>query len=413
MSMRAILALSLGIGLGAFMAVLAGEDRATEPGLRYVVPEAGEPFEHSPLMAISLSDEKPSDLIEQVRFRGTARRYGQLRFGTLNSVRVTVVVDQRANREFDLYVDANRNFQMEPKELIAGDGAVRRMKLGAEIRSEDEAEHRPRTVLFRRGVTGGSIGFATVGYLAGEATIGGRTCAVRRVDGDGNGLFTDARDRLWLDRDGNSEWDPFTEQLPLLPVMKFDDVRYAVKSDVVGTSLRFEPIIGEGKIRLRCQPSGPDSQVSDLFVMLVGSDGSALSLRCGDEAVAVPVGHYAVQSVTLAVRTGADGMPWNFGFARHGTPAEKNWHRVEKDATVTIDPVGKLTFAVVANDGKPTLTGKDVRIQPQLTTQDGLVINSCTLGAHQERWSANESQAQVKLVSLAGEVLHQAQSGFA
>lgn len=413
MGTRAILALSLGIGSAAFSAILAAEDRVTEPELRYVVPNAGEPFEHPPLTAIPLSDEKPSDLIEQVQYRGTARRYGQLRFGTPNSVRVTVVVDQRVNREFDLYVDANRNFQLEPKELITGDGPVRRMKLRAEIRHVDEAEHRARTVMLRRGVTGGSIGFATVGYLAGETNIGGRTCAVRRVDGDGNGLFTDARDRLWLDRDGNGEWDPFTEQLPLLPVMKFDDVRYAVKSDVVGTSLGFEPIVGEGKIRLRCQPSGPNSQVADLFVMLVGSDGSAISVRCGDVAVAVPVGQYAVQSVTLAVRPAANGTPWHFGFARHGTPAEKDWHRVEKDATVTIDPVGTLTFAVVANEGRPTAPGKDVRIQPQLTTQDGLIINSCTLGTARDRWSANESQAQIKLVSLAGEVLHQAQSGFA
>jgi hypothetical protein len=385
---------------------LAAKERFTD--------EPGQPFDHPPLAAISLSLEKPSELMETaVIYRGTTRRYGQIRYGTSNSLRVTVVVDQRENRDFDLYVDANRNFQIEPKELVAGEGALRRMRVAAEIRREDEAEHLPRSVLFRRGVTWGALGFATAGYLEGQARIGERTMAFRRVDGDGNGFFTDARDRLWLDLDGNGDWDAFNEQLPLLPVLKIREVRYAVRSDLVGTSLRFEPITGEGKIRLACRPAGENSQVADLFVMLIGSDGSAISLRCGDEAVAVPVGKYALETVTLAVRTGADGLPWNFTFGRRGNPADHEWHAVAPDETVAIDPVGKLRFQVVANEGKPAAPGQEIRIQPQLVTHDGLIINSCSLGTNSRNPYSESSQALINLVSASGSILQQAQSGFA
>jgi hypothetical protein len=407
------LALCLLAGLLIVAEVGADDDPAHNQAFRYVTPDAGQPFDQPPLMAILLSFEKPGELTELVEYRGVTRRYGQLRFGTPNSQRVTIAVDELEKRQFELYVDANRDLRIESHERVAGEGSSRRMRLKAEIRREDEAEHLPRSVVFRRGVTGATLGFATAGYLEGQVRIGDRMHAVRRVDCDGNGFFTDARDRLWLDLDGDGEWNPFTEQLPLLPVMKIDGIRYAARSDLAGMSLHFEPIVGEGKVRLNCRPAGKDSQVADLFVMLIGGDGSAVSLHCGDDAVAVPVGKYAVESVTIGVRTGADGLPWNFTFSRRGSPAEHEWYSVAKDQSLAIDPIGKLRFDVAAAAGQVAVPGKELRIQPQLYTQDGLIINTCARGPNSTSWSAESSHATIQLASSNGDILQQAQSGFA
>ena len=41
---------------------------------RYVIPAAGDPFDHAPFRALVLSREKPDELIEKVAYRGEAAR---------------------------------------------------------------------------------------------------------------------------------------------------------------------------------------------------------------------------------------------------------------------------------------------------------------------------------------------------
>ncbi len=379
--------------------------------LHYTGSSAGRSLEHPPTVAIELSTERPSELSELVTYRGQTQRYGQLRYGTLDSQPVSIVVDELGNRQFDLYLDADRDFVIEPRERVAGTGSERRTQLKAEIRNEDGAEYRTRWVVFRRSFTGRTLGVATAGHLEGQVPIGERSYRVRRVDADGNGLFADARDRLWIDLDADGRFDPFTEQFPLLPVMEIASVRYAVRSDPTGATLAFEPLTGEGTIRLVCRPADPDSQVAELSVMFVGKDGSAMSLEGHEEAVTVPEGEYFVASVTLAIQSAFDGRLWSFSFARPRHPAEHEWHTVKKDQQTLIDPIGQLRFKISVGGGAES-PERVLHVRPRLSTQDGLVITSCSWGESSRGFAAIGPQSQIQLIGARGAVLYQTESGF-
>jgi hypothetical protein len=87
---------------------------------RFVLPAPGDPFEHPPFRAPVLSREKPEDVGEKVSYRGTSRRYAQLRFGNPGSIRVTVVLDEVGPGDIDLFVDANRDRKIDDRDRVAG-----------------------------------------------------------------------------------------------------------------------------------------------------------------------------------------------------------------------------------------------------------------------------------------------------
>src|SRR5438067_4784535 len=109
-------------GIIVLLLVASARGIAGEPW-RYVTPGPGEPMEHPPLQAISLSADKPDGLVESVTYRGKRRLYAQLRYGSPDSTRVAIVVDEIGPDAFDLYVDRDRNRQIEPAELVAGTGS--------------------------------------------------------------------------------------------------------------------------------------------------------------------------------------------------------------------------------------------------------------------------------------------------
>src|SRR3954452_16523138 len=84
----------------------------------FVLPPPGDPFEHPPFRALVLGREKPEDVTEEVRYRGSSRRYAQVRFGSPASVRVTVVVDEAAPGDVDLFMDANRDRKIDERDRV-------------------------------------------------------------------------------------------------------------------------------------------------------------------------------------------------------------------------------------------------------------------------------------------------------
>jgi len=400
-----------------FFAGIAGAaDREKKaPAIWRYVAESAEPgFERPSLQKLACSDERPEDIVEKVAFRGTKRLYAQLRYGTPNSNRVTIVIDEREGGEFDLYVDRNRNRTIEPKDLVESQGALRTTVLAAEILKDDIAEHVPRRVVFRRSALDGGLSYATTGYMEGQIALGGRTIAVRRIDGDGNGFFADPRDRLWLDLDGDAKWDPFGEQFPLLPVMKVDNRRYAMRADAIGERLSLEEITGVGTIRLKLETLPAGSQVADLEVTLMGDDGSSYALRGAEEAVQVPVGKYALNTLSLSAQREQDSQPWYFVFSRSKEPRDEDWHSVERDADVAVDPIGNLRFALEFPDGEGEFApGKKFSAAPRLYTQAGLLINSCSIGnADKHAGYGSGPGAEIQLISGAAAISAD-RSGFA
>jgi hypothetical protein len=380
---------------------------------QYVVPDPGGPMEHPPFQAVALTTEKPDDLREAIDYRGIKQWYGQLRYGTPSSTRVAVVVDELDGREFDLYVDLNRNRSIDGKERIDGGGETRRVAITTEVSQDGVAEHFARSVIFRRGTTGRALGYATAGYVEGAVRIGDRHVPVRRVDGDGNGLFADSRDRVWFDLNADRQWDEFAEQFPLTPIIVLGDQRFAIRSDPTGSRMTVEEIVGVGRIRLEVKPAQAQARILSLDVTLVGDDGSAFAVRNAEQAAAVPVGRYALGSVTLSMEHPQTKMPWHFIFSRSGRPAADQWFPVAKDEEVVADAIGTLRFVLESRDlAGGVAAGETLAISPRLYTGHGLLINSTRCGRSLDAAYDNGSCASVVLRATDGTALAAAKSGF-
>jgi hypothetical protein len=386
----------------------------TEPAWRYVATPRAEAAVRPVFRYVPLSGAKPDGLREAVTYRGKKQQYARVRYGSDDSRRVAVVVDEVSPDDFDLYVDADRNGVIEAKEKLAGAGRDRRGPLDVEVTRGSQIFHEPRRVLWRLGVTGKTINLATLGYVEGSVSIAGKRLSARRVDGNGNGLFADAADRLWIDLDGDGRWDPIVEQFPFVPVLNLENRRYAVRGDAVGSRLALEPLTAEGRVRLRLGTLAKDASLLKLDVMLTGEDGSAFTVSALERAMVLPAGRYALGSVALSVQLATAPQPVHFVFSRVGVDAGTRWHELKKDQELILDPVGKLRFGLDIDTGQRVRKpGESVRVQPQLFTADGLLINSCAVGDPDEgARHGNDRRCLVKL-SAGTQAVDVQSSGFA
>jgi hypothetical protein len=376
---------------------------------RYVVPGPDDPHAHPPPRALVLSAEKPKDLKETVRYRGRVRRYGQLTYGSPDSVPVAVVIDEVSADEADLYVDGARSRIIAASDRVPrGEGAWR-VKLDAVV-TGDDAARAERTVIFRLGRSGRTLSYATCGYLEGQVRVGSRAVAARRQDGDGNGLFADPQDRLWLDLDGDGRWDPLDEQFLFAPMLALAGGRYAMRSDALGRRLALEKVEGTGTVRLSLRPSAPAARVEELTVTLAGRDGSVFTLRGHDAEAVLPVGDYRLSVLTCTLTDPHGGPSWSFTFSDGNGRPPHRWHTLGRDARLVIDPVGQLELlAAVDPEGRRCRPGDSISVRPRLYTGDGLLICSACRGSGGE---ARECGGEVVLA--AGDtVLDEHGSGFA
>jgi len=411
-----LLAAIMAAGAGA---ALAADNRPSPDGWKFVVSASGAAMEHPPLLPLSLGEDKPDLILKEPAYRGQPL-YGLLRYGSDTSPQVPIVVVSRGQHDFDLYVDADRDGQITDKELANGDGRLRRVAITSEINYLDRvSDEYPRQVIFRRGIIANSIGLATLGYLEGQVEIAGRKIAARRVDGDANGLFSDPRDRLWLDLNGDGQWDAFTEQFPLQPVMVLSGTRYAMRTDQAGTRLALEEITGVGTLRLRLASLPQGALVRSVEVALMGDDRSVYAVRSDGDAVTVPVGNYALRSLRLSVVDATTKKPWNFQFSRHEAPHDKHWHTIAAGQELTLDPCGPLQLTAEGNDLKRTAQpGRDVVVNPRLWTAEGLLITSSDRNEKPVQLfgrasAGNEYCADVTLCQTDGMKVAQHMSGFA
>jgi hypothetical protein len=385
-----------------------------EPAWRYVASPPADAGARPLFRFVALSATKPDGLREKVVYRGKGRKYARVRYGGDDSRRVAVVLDEVGPDDFDLYVDANRDGLIEAKEKLAGAGGDRTGTLDAEITRGPQTLHEPRRVLWRLGVRRNAIKLATLGHVEGTVLVAGKKLAARRVDGNANGLFADAADRVWIDLDGDGRWDPIAEQFPFMPVLTLNGRRYAVRGDPAGSRLSVEPLTAEGRVRLRLGTLARDATLLKIDVSLTGEDGSAFSVTALDRPAVLPAGRYAIASVSLSVRPAGADRPVHFVFSRVGVDAGTRWHELEKGRELILDPVGKLRFSLEIDQAQRVRKpGEAVRVQPQLVTADGLQINSCSLGDPEEgsRYG-NHRQCQVKLTAE-GRVIDVQPSGFA
>jgi hypothetical protein len=422
-------------------AVVSGDDALTKPSSadpapwRNVVPAPDDPFDHAPFRALVLSREKPEELIEKVAYRGESarRRYARVRFGSPSSTRVTVVVDTLASGEVDLYADADRNLKIDERDhVVAATSAasprrerIWRLPLGVALIENGAVRTVPRAVVFRLGASGQTLGYAAAGYLEGNITVNGlekekddhepvRSLAARRVDGDGNGLLADAQDRLWIDLNHDGRFDPSSEQFLYASVLNLEGSRFVVLSDELGTRLAFKPMVGTGTIRLARPTNGPSavSKAIDMHATAISRDGSVFAVT-GTEPATVPAGEYRLGTVTVALDDPKTGQRWSFVFSDGGARSQPQWYKIEKDAAVSIDPIGTPIFELkLSNQTSAVRAGEDVALQPALFTGDGLLIVVAYCGNPVSPAVQEILGARITLMTTDGKALATAHSGF-
>ncbi|HEX5444614.1 MAG TPA: hypothetical protein VFW87_12320 [Pirellulales bacterium] len=416
--------------LSGTLACLAGTPAAVaDDAWQWSLPEAGAEHEYPPLRAIPLASGKPDGLKETVQYRGASRRYAQLRYGSPSAARVAIVVDQVSPGEVDLYVDANRNRTIEADERCQGEGRLWRVPMNVEYAQGEVFKRIGRALVFRLGSTGRTLSYSAAGYLAGQLTLDdGQTAAlaVRRMDGDGNGFFTDPQDRLWIDLNRDGRWDPLSEQFLYTTIVTIADQRYAVRSDERGTQLKLSRLEGTGTIQLAlptrsavpaksvAATTGPGTigPIADIAVTLVGRDGSAVALRGPEATASVPIGEYRISAVAVTLDDPGGGPRWNFVFSDNLSGEARRWYPLQKDVHLAINPLERFDFSIVTEraDGK-CRPGEGLVLQPKLLTADGLLINTCYRGTHET--GRGDVTASLRLAASDGAVLSMSQSGFA
>lgn len=227
----------------------------------------------------SLQDTAPDDLEVKVEFQGSKRHFAQFRYGTDDSTRVALILDQLSDdfSSFDLYVDLNRDRQIRPDEKIAGEDKTRIIELPVEIMNGGTPEHTERTIQFRKSVEENRFSIKTKGGYAAQCQIDGKSTNVWRVDGNANGLFSDVEDELWIDIDGDEKWNPIRERFLYRSAVRIGETRYAVRGDQLGTKIEFAHIDGEGQLSLDLNLA-PETKITTVRASIFGNDGSAHSV---------------------------------------------------------------------------------------------------------------------------------------
>ncbi len=220
---------------------------------------------------------------------------------------------------------------------------------------------------------------------------------------------------MWIDLNDDGRWDASDEQFLYSSILTLGQGRYAARSDELGTRLAFKVVDGAGTVKLKLSRPSGSPPATEVHATLIGRDGSAVGLGGEIEGVTVPAGDYRLGTLSLSFDDPAGGAKWSFIFSDNGGRPDHKWHKVEKGATVEIDPVGKLTLETgVDEQANGHLAGDDVALQPRLFTGDGLLINTCFRGSPTTPGGHDGQGADIKLrgADTQAQTLAEAASGF-
>jgi hypothetical protein len=380
---------------------------------RYVAPSSQQELQLSRLRRLDLSGTAPEGLVrESVAYSGREQRYVLLRIGSPDSQRIAVVVDVLDRERYDLYVDSDRDKEITGDDLVEGTGPFRSVSVKAEVTRDGTSPLlHDRVLVFRRGRVGLSLSGATAGYVQGHVMLDGTEVLTRRVDGDGNGLFADTRDQLWIDINGDGKFDPFLEQLPHSPIIRVNGQRLRVVADAAGERLVLEPVEGEGTLKLEIASLAPDVTVVEAEVMVWGADGSAFSLRELNKPHSLPVGKYTFGTVRVCTKADKSTNLWSFVFSRSSLSDKEDWYTVRADVETIADPVGELRFDLELPANPDVRPGDVVSVSPRIATVDGLLITGSRYG---NRLVDRDSNNHVSICATTadGRIVSHRDSGF-
>lgn len=358
--------------------------------------------------AVGLVPQAPDDLKISVVFGGTQQRFAQLRFGSAGTTRIAVVVDYRSDGRVDVYADANRDRIIKKSDRLEASTSGWILSWELAIASGDavDYESRPLRLVLHRHV----IAWAPLGYIVGTTKIGTKSVRVRRFDSDGNGSYSDGRDRICIDLDGDAKFDPLREVFQYRSVLKLAGERWILRENAGDDGLTFAKLDGVGELRLVVKKR----KYRSLIVTLQSDEGVTVALSAATRRAKVPVGTYRVVGVEATVEEPGSSLPWGYVFTRDGKA--KRTHVVAKGGSTDLDVFASFDFSIAApqgtGDAMTAKAGASVDLQPRWTTADGLLINSCWRGAH-SGFGYGGPSASIQLRNAASAVLDTSQSGFA
>ncbi|QDV06447.1 hypothetical protein Poly30_19560 [Planctomycetes bacterium Poly30] len=365
--------------------------------LAYIVPPEGAPMRHPSPVALPLVSTAFEDVRIAVALTGDRQRFARLRYGEPDSVRVTAVLDLHESGAAALYLDQNRDLVITNDELVpevSEDARAWDVSLSAHVRNaEGETNPLPRRLCFELNESASILAASTLGWLEGEISIGEDATRVRRRDSNVNGFFGDHGDQLWIDRNGDGEWAAFGELYSSLPFLTLPEergrVRYAVRSNREGDRLRLTEANEFGTIEIALHRAGAEirDDVRSVEAILVGRDGTVVSVREHARATEVPTGDYRLSTLTLQLSPSEEDPEqpdWTFVFSEAFRPTEASWRRVAAGGALTLDPVREaLSLELALPENAKTLTIADsVRAQPYLYLgADRLLIRNAYRGS--------------------------------
>lgn len=390
--------------LDVWMVVLTIGALPAQDPWRYVV-DADPTGDALRTRALPLTDRLPDDVEARVTLRGTKLRCGQLRFGDASGTRVAFVLDEAADGTGHLFLDVDRDRVLEDDERFAlQDGHVDVELAPAFARGRLAPDK--RTLRFRRGATGLVLGAVTRGYVAGTVAMGDRQVLARRYDGDGNGLYHDPADRLWLDLDGDRLVDEVREVMPYRAVQQNAGRLWIVDGDDIGLRLGLRELTERGAFKVAFTGK---AKVTAVAVTLISREGLIVGLDAVDQEFTVPTGDYRITNLQVTYADDKGGESWCYVFSEPDATDAQPRHVVAADAVVEIDPVGEVTFT--ANCAATATAGGAFSVTPRLYTGDGLLIVTCFRGPTADTFSG--PGALVRLLDDKGTQLGSSNSGFA
>jgi hypothetical protein len=335
--------------------------------------------------------------------------YGLVPVGPKPETALAIVWCPKAPGGPELWLDANGDGRLSADERHAMPGRDLEIAATITVQLEPKPERVRRTLMFRRSTLGEGLRYAVRGFAQGTLTLGATKHRVLLIDGNADGCFdTVGQDRVWIDLNGDGQFDPLTEQFPLgKPIIKGGET-YVIRSNPLARVVRASPrSAAQGRLRLTLPTHpGPGAKAS---VELISDLGEMVLIDRLDQPTAVPVGEYRISWLKLEM-TDASGQPWTYSF--HQDKAKS--HAVRTGEETMLAMLDRLEMNVTTDsrgsNSKPQ-PGETVVISPRLIADECLYLSACTVGAAGDARAA-EGSAEVFLLSSDGKIINRGITGF-
>ena len=388
---------SLGADRGAPAVALEFKDSATFEG-RVVAQYRTIELRDAPVRPL-FGDFKPSP----------GALYGLVPVGPKPETALVIVWCPKAPGGPELWLDSNGDGRLSADERHVMPGRDLEIAATISVQLEPKPKRVQRTLLFRRSTLGEGLRYAVRGFAHGTLALGGTKHRAVLIDGNADGCFDSVgQDRVWIDLNGDGQFDPLTEQFPLgKPIVKDGEV-YVIRSDPLASAVRASPrSAAQGRLRLTLAGGpGPGAKAS---VELISDLGELVLIDRLDQPAAVPVGEYRISWLKLEM-TDSSGQPWTYSFREDKAKS----HVVRTGEETTIAMLGKLAMNVAwdsrGSDSKPK-PGETVVISPRLVADECLYLSACTVGAEGAARPA-EGSAEIFLLSSDRKIINRGITGF-